>query len=75
MRQIDKYAELKLYMPFNGYETMEELANDWECTVDGIRNYCRGKYKSARLDKLTSQFIKEGDKKLQEYRRANLQHS
>lgn len=72
MTELTKYQKVKMYLPVNGYDSMADLARDWDCTPDAIRRNARGIMKSDRLDKLISDFIKEGGKRFQEHRSSNI---
>ena len=69
MTQLSKYQQLKMYLPINGYDSLKDLAADWNVHENSIRDFCRGKFTSPKLDKLTTAFIKEGDRKLTEHRK------
>lgn len=72
MAELTKYQKLKMYLPVNGYDSLKDLAEDWDVTVHGIRDFCRGKYTSPKLTRLTDDFIKEGDRKIQEHRNSKV---
>lgn len=68
MTEITKYQQIKMYLPVNGYSSLKELAADWGVHENSIRDFCRGKFTSPKLDRLTKQFIKAGDQQFQEHR-------
>lgn len=72
MTELTKYQLVKMYLPVNGYSSMSELARDWECSTQAIRQVSLGRTKSEKLDKKITDFIKEGDKKFQEHRSSNI---
>lgn len=71
MAELTKYQQFKMYLPVNGYDTVKQVADEWGVTTQAIRNHCRNRFDSERLEKLIDSFISEGEKKFQEHRSAN----
>jgi len=72
MVQLTKFQQLKMYLPVNGYDTLKELAADWDVTERAIRDYCRGKFASKNLERLTNEFIREGERRFTESHKEKL---
>ena len=67
MTNLTKYQKIKMYLSINGYDTLQQLADDWDVHLNAIRDNCNGTMTSERLDRLTSEFIKNGNSKFKEY--------
>lgn len=68
MNELTKYQRVKMYLPINGYNTVNELADAWDCTPNAIRQWCRGNMKSDRIESLFNDYIDRGDRRFNEHR-------
>lgn len=65
---FDKYSRLKIASNVLG-QTMIEIADEWGCTTQAVRDVCTGRTTSARIENLINEKIEEAEQKYDEYKR------